>query len=169
VPAFVVNRILTRMTTVLMDALEHGNTVEETDEAVLSLGLPMAPSVLLQMVGPRVANHVLETLHDAYPDRFPLSPTLANFAEGRDEIAITGDGRRTVDEIREDALEVIADEVRHLLDEGVVGAAADVDACLILGAGYPFFLGGITKHLDQTGISERVTGSRLAEYGKIPA
>jgi 3-hydroxyacyl-CoA dehydrogenase/enoyl-CoA hydratase/carnithine racemase len=168
-PAFVVNRILTRMTTVLMDALEHGNTVEETDEAVLSLGLPMAPSVLLQMVGPRVANHVLETLHDAYPDRFPLSPTLANFAEGRDEIAITGDGRRTVDEIREDALEAIADEVRHLLDEGVVGAAADVDACLILGAGYPFFLGGITKHLDQTGISERVTGSRLAEYGKIPA
>src|SRR5205823_11262503 len=75
-PAFVVNRVLTRMTTVLMDALEHGNTVEETDAAILSLGLPMAPSVLLQMVGPRVANHVLETLHDAYPERFPLSETL---------------------------------------------------------------------------------------------
>jgi 3-hydroxyacyl-CoA dehydrogenase/enoyl-CoA hydratase/carnithine racemase len=168
-PAFVVNRVLTRMTTVLMDALEHGNTVEETDEAALSLGLPMAPSVLLQMVGPRVANHVLETLHDAFPDRFPLSPTLANFAEGGDEIVVSGDARRSVDEIREDALEAIADEVRHILDEGVVGAAADIDACLILGAGYPFFLGGITKHLDQTGISERVTGSRLAEYGKIPA
>jgi len=163
-PAFVVNRVLTRFTTVLMDALENGNTVEETDEAALSLGLPMAPSVLLQMVGPRVANHVLETLHDAYPDRFPLSPTLANFADGRDEIVIRGDARRTVDEIREDALEAIADEVRHLLDEGVVGAAADVDACLILGAGYPFFLGGITKHLDQTGISERVVGSTLADY-----
>jgi 3-hydroxyacyl-CoA dehydrogenase/1,4-dihydroxy-2-naphthoyl-CoA synthase len=168
-PAFVVNRILTRMTTVLMDALEHGNTVEETDEAALSLGLPMAPSVLLQMVGPRVANHVLETLHDAFPDRFPLSPTLASFAEGKDEIVLAGDARRTVDEIRDDALEAIADEVRHLLDEGVVGAAADVDACLILGAGYPFFLGGITKHLDQTGVSERITGSTLAEYGKIPA
>jgi 3-hydroxyacyl-CoA dehydrogenase len=77
--------------------------------------------------------------------------------------------RRSVDQIRDDALEAIADEVRHLLDEGVVAAAADVDACLILGAGYPFFLGGITKHLDQTGISERVTGSKLAEYGKIPA
>ena len=59
--------VLTRMTSVLMDALEHGNTVEETDEAVLRLGLPMAPSVLLQMVGPRVANHVLETMHAAYP------------------------------------------------------------------------------------------------------
>ena len=168
-PAFVVNRVLTRMTTVLMDALENGNTVAETDEAALSLGLPMAPSVLLQMVGPRVANHVLETLNEAYPDRFPLSPTLANFAAGRDEIVVTGTARRSVEQIREGALEAIADEVRHMLDEGVVAAAADVDACLILGAGYPFFLGGITKHLDQTGISERVTGSRLAEYGKIPA
>jgi 3-hydroxyacyl-CoA dehydrogenase len=168
-PAFVVNRVLTRMTTVLMDALENGNTVEETDQAALSLGLPMAPSVLLQMVGPPVANHVLETLNDAYPDRFPLSPTLANFAAGQEEIVVTGTTRRTVEQIREDALEAIADEIRHLLDEGVVAAAADVDACLILGAGYPFFLGGITKHLDQTGISERVTGSKLSEYGKIPA
>src|SRR5262249_24466183 len=76
-PGFVVNRVLTRMTGVLMVALEHGNSVEETDEAVLQLSLPMAPSVLLQMVGPRVANHVLETMHETYPDRFPLSPTLA--------------------------------------------------------------------------------------------
>jgi 3-hydroxyacyl-CoA dehydrogenase/enoyl-CoA hydratase/carnithine racemase len=166
-PAFVVNRVLTRMTTVLMDAIENGNTVEETDEAIMSLGLPMAPSVLLQMVGPRVANHVLETLHDAYPDRFPLSPTLANYAAGNDEIVLRGDARRTVAEIRNDALEAVADEVRHLLDERVVETAADVDACLILGAGYPFFLGGITKHLDQTGISERVVGLPLARYGMI--
>jgi len=168
-PAFVVNRVLTRMTTVLMDALEHGNTVDETDEAILSLGLPMAPSVLLQMVGPRVANHVLATLHDAYPDRFPLSPTLANYAAGKEEVVLRGNARRAVDAIREDALEAVADEVRHLLDEGVVASAADVDACLILGAGYPFFLGGITKHLDQTGVSERLFGSTLAEYGRIPA
>jgi 3-hydroxyacyl-CoA dehydrogenase/enoyl-CoA hydratase/carnithine racemase len=166
-PAFVVNRVLTRMTTVLMHAIENGNTVEETDEAIMSLGLPMAPSVLLQMVGPRVANHVLETLHDAYPDRFPLSPTLANYAAGKDEIVLRGDAKHTVAEIRNDALEAVADEVRHLLDERVVETAADVDACLILGAGYPFFLGGITKHLDQTGISERVVGLPLARYGMI--
>jgi 3-hydroxyacyl-CoA dehydrogenase/enoyl-CoA hydratase/carnithine racemase len=142
-PAFVVNRVLTRMTVVLMDALEHGNTVEETDEAILSLGLPMAPSMLLAMVGPRVANHVLETLHDAYPDRFPLSETLANYAAGSDAIAVRGDARRTVKEIRADALAAVSDEVRLLLDEGVVGDPADVDACLILGAGWPLFLGGV--------------------------
>jgi 3-hydroxyacyl-CoA dehydrogenase/enoyl-CoA hydratase/carnithine racemase len=162
-PAFIVNRVLTRMTTVLMDAVENGNTVDETDDAILRLGLPMAPSVLLQMVGPRVAYHVLETLHEAYPDRFPLSETLRNYAEGRDEIVVRGDARRSIDEIQRDALEAIADEVNHMLEEGVVPEAKDVDTALILGAGWPFFLGGITKHLDQSGISERVTGGRLAD------
>jgi 3-hydroxyacyl-CoA dehydrogenase len=164
-PAFVVNRILSRTTTVLMDALEHGNTVEETDEAVLRLGVPMAPSFLLQMVGPRVANHVLHTLHEAYPDRYPLSATLDGFAAGSDEIVVSEHAPKTVEEIHLAVLEAIADEVRHILEEGVVAEAADVDTCLILGAGYPFWLGGITKHLDQTGVSERVTGRKLAEIG----
>ena len=162
-PGFVVNRVLTRMTSVLMDSLEHGNTVEETDEAIVELGMPMAPSVLLQLVGPRVANHVLVTMHEAYPDRFPLSPTLANFADGKDEVVILGDRRRTPEELTEAVLEALADEIGRLLDEGVVGSAQDVDTCLLLGAGWPFFLGGITPHLDRTGASERVLGRRLAD------
>jgi 3-hydroxyacyl-CoA dehydrogenase/enoyl-CoA hydratase/carnithine racemase len=155
-PAFVVNRILTRLLSVVLAALERGNSIEETDEAVLRLGLPMAPSVLLQMVGPRVAQHVLETLHEAYPERFPLSQTLANYADGREEISVTEQRPLSQDEILEAALAAIEDEIRHLLAEGVVPAAADVDTALILGAGFPFWLGGITKRLEQTGISERM-------------
>jgi 3-hydroxyacyl-CoA dehydrogenase/enoyl-CoA hydratase/carnithine racemase len=162
-PGFVVNRVLTRMTGALMDALEHGNSVEETDEAVLRLGLPMAPSVLLQMVGPRVAFHTLETMHEAYPERFPLSPTLRNYADGSDEVVVVEQRPRSVEEITEAVLEAMADEIRHLLEEGVVAEAADVDTCLLLGAGFPFFRGGITKYLDQKGISERVAGRPLAE------
>jgi hypothetical protein len=60
-------------------------------------------------------------------------------------------------------LEALADEIGRLLDEGVVGSAQDVDTCLLLGAGWPFFLGGITPHLDRTGVSERVLGRRLAD------
>jgi 3-hydroxyacyl-CoA dehydrogenase/enoyl-CoA hydratase/carnithine racemase len=164
-PAFVVNRLLTRMTGVVVGALEHGNSVEEADAAIMRLGLPMAPSVLLQMVGPRVANHVLHTLHAAYPDRFPLSPTLDNYASGKDEIVVAEHAPTSVEEITEAALEALADECRHLLEEGVVASAADIDTCMLLGAGFPFFLGGITKHLDQTGVSERVVGAPLAELG----
>ena len=158
-PGFVVNRLLTRMTTVLAEAIAGGNTVEEVDEAILSLGMPMAPSVLLAMVGPRVANHVLETMHDAFPERFPLSPALASLAEGNEEIVVVEHAPHTVDEIRSDALEAVADEIHRLLEEGVAAKAADVDTALLLGAGWPFFLGGITKHLDQTGVSERLFGT----------
>ena len=50
----------------LMDALDHGNTVEETDEAVLRMGLPMAPSVLLQHGRPEGREpRARQTLHDA--------------------------------------------------------------------------------------------------------
>jgi len=164
-PGFVVNRLLARMLRVVLDALEHGNTVEEADEAILRLGLPMAPSFLLQMVGPQVANHVLETLHRSYPDRFPLSPTLANYAQGSFDVVVVDRSPRAVEEIHRAALEALADEARHLLEEGVVESAADVDTCLLLGAGFPFFLGGITKHLDQAGVSQRVVGRPLAELG----
>ncbi len=164
-PGFVVNRMLTRQSAVLFAAVENGNTFEETDEAALRLGLPMAPSALLAMVGPRVANHVRHTLHAAYPDRFPLSPTLENFAAGEMDVVQTGDARATVDEIHERLLEAFADEARHLLEERVVGSAAEIDACMILGAGFPFFRGGITKFLDQSGVSDRVVGRPLAELG----
>ena len=158
-PGFVVNRVLTRVSRALMDALENGNTTEDTDEAMLGLGMPMPPSVLLTMVGPRVALHVLETMHAAYPERFPLSPALEQIAN-LEEPTPLADNPRSVEEIRRAVLEAAADEIRHMLDERVVDGPADIDACLILGAGYPFFLGGITKHLEQTGI---------AEFGKIPA
>jgi 3-hydroxyacyl-CoA dehydrogenase/enoyl-CoA hydratase/carnithine racemase len=137
-PGFVVNRLLTRMMIVVLESIERGSSVEEADEAVLSLGLPMAPSVLLQMVGEQVATHVRETLQAAYPDRF----------------ATNADGpARTVEEIREAVLDALADEVRHILEEGVVDSPKDVDTALILGAGFPFFMGGLTPYLREHGYS----------------
>ncbi len=52
-----------------------------------------------------------------------------------------------------------------MLDEGVVAEAQDIDLCMILGAGWPFHLGGITPYLDRTGTSERVTGRRFLPQG----
>jgi 3-hydroxyacyl-CoA dehydrogenase/enoyl-CoA hydratase/carnithine racemase len=161
-PGFVVNRVLTRMTRVLMDALEHSTPSEVVDDAILGLGMPMAPSVLLQLVGPRVANHVLETMHAAYPDRYQLSPALEALAAGRDPEPLA-DEPWSVEEVRDRAMDAVADEIHRMLEEGVTAEPADADACMILGAGWPFFMGGATPYLDATGVSERVFGGTFAE------
>jgi 3-hydroxyacyl-CoA dehydrogenase len=117
--AFVVNRLLGRQGSVITQALDRGNTVDETDEAVLRMGLPMAPSVLLQLVGPKVANHVRHQLHDRWPERYPLSKTLESLAEGGD-VVVVEHAPRSVEELHTAVLEALADESRHMLEEGVV-------------------------------------------------
>ncbi len=53
-----------------------------------------------------------------------------------------------------------------MLDEGVVQAVQDIDLCMLLGAGWPFWLGGISAYLDRTGVSEAVTGERFLPRGR---
>ncbi len=136
----------------------------------------MSPFFLLQLVGPAVALHVGETLHAAYPDRFAVSPKLSalvaagktalyrpDFTVDESVAALLAGGNRpsTAEEVRERALEALAEEIRLMLDEGVVAAPEDIDLCMILGAGWPFHLGGITPYLDRAGITEKVTGTRF--------
>jgi 3-hydroxyacyl-CoA dehydrogenase/enoyl-CoA hydratase/carnithine racemase len=175
-PAFVVNRLLTRFLGEVIATVDEGTPFEVAEHAPDPLGLPTPPFLLLQLVGPAVALHVGETLHAAYPDRFGVSPKLrALVAAGQTAVygpdfsvvpavaAILAGGDRpsTPEQVRERALEALAEEIRLILDEGVVAAPEDIDLCLILGAGWPFHLGGITPYLDRSGIAEKVTGTRF--------
>ena len=175
-PAFVVNRLLTRFLGEVIATVDEGTPFEVAEHAPDPLGLPTTPFLLLQLVGPAVALHVGETLHAAYPDRFGVSPKLrALVAAGQTAVygpdfsvvpavaAILAGGDRpsTPEQVRERALEALAEEIRLILDEGVVAAPEDIDLCLILGAGWPFHLGGITPYLDRSGIAEKVTGTRF--------
>ena len=62
-----------------------------------------------------------------------------------------GDQPLTAEQVRQNALDALAQEIRLMLDEGVVAEAQDIDLCMILGAGWPFHLGGVTPYLDRTG------------------
>ncbi|MGI8723521.1 MAG: 3-hydroxyacyl-CoA dehydrogenase NAD-binding domain-containing protein [Geodermatophilaceae bacterium] len=182
-PAFVVNRLLTRFLGEVTTAVDRGTPIEVADRALEPLGLPMSPFILLQLVGPAVALHTSETLHGAFPDRFGVSQNLRKLvAAGKagvyvwDEsgqqvdpevaaIFAATDAPMTADEVRGAALEAMAQEIRLMLDEGVVAQAQDIDLCVLLGAGWPFHLGGITPYLDREGISEKVTGQRFLPIG----
>jgi 3-hydroxyacyl-CoA dehydrogenase/enoyl-CoA hydratase/carnithine racemase len=189
-PAFVVNRLLTRFLGEVTRAVDEGTPIEVADRALARLGLPMPPFVLLQLVGPAVALHVAETLHAAFPDRYTVSENLQRLdAAGRtgvyawdergrpyvdDEtkaLLVQGALPLTEEQVRERALAALADESRRMLDEGVVAEPQDIDLCMILGAGWPFHLGGITPYLDRTGASERTTGRRFLPPGvaSLPA
>ena len=61
--------------------------------------------------------------------------------------------------------DALAEEIGHMLDEDVVAGPEDIDLCMILGAGWPMFLGGITPYLDRVGASERVNGRRFLAPG----
>ena len=65
----------------------------------------------------------------------------------------------------------LADEVRRMLDEGVVAEAQDIDLCIIMGAGWPFWLGGLTPYLDRSGASDAAAGGRFLPVGvaSVPA
>ncbi|MDW5323765.1 3-hydroxyacyl-CoA dehydrogenase NAD-binding domain-containing protein [Plantactinospora sp. KLBMP9567] len=183
-PAFVVNRLLTRFLGEIIAAVDAGTPPEVADAALDPLGLPMRPLALLQLVGPAVAYHVGGTLHAAFPDRFAVSENLRRIAESGKPLVVDGDVNPEVagllevgsaplhaEEVRRRALDALAQEIRLMLDQGVVAEPQDIDLCMILGAGWPFHLGGVTPYLDRTGTSERVTGRRFLPRGaaSLPA
>jgi 3-hydroxyacyl-CoA dehydrogenase/enoyl-CoA hydratase/carnithine racemase len=176
-PAFIVNRLLTRFLGGSIAALRHGNSFQEIDDAIRRLGLPMGPFVLLGLVGLQVALHTAETLEEAFGERFAIDPAFREIVgSGRPgiydweaggevypDIAAAveveeGATPLSAEEIRTLAVEAVADEARRMLDDGVVADARDIDTAMLLGAGWPFFNGGICLYLDQTGVSERLFG-----------
>jgi len=175
-PGFVVNRVLIRLLAEIMRSVDDGTDFATVDSSLDSLGMPMSPFALLELVGTGVAAHVVGAMHQAFPDRFAASPTLDALAAGghrtvydaeRGAPAIdpavaalvpTNDSPPTADDVRQRVLRALTEEIGLMLDEGVVSSAADIDLCMVLGAGWPFWLGGITPYLDRSGVATDVRG-----------
>lgn len=175
-PGFVVNRILAKVLGEAMHAVDTGTPFEVVEESTRPFGLPMTPFELLELVGLKVGAHVLDTHHAAFPDRFFESANLHKLAElghiferdakgkikGIDKKALAivagGTSPMTAAELQKRIEDGLADEIHRMLDTKVVEAAEDIDLCLILGAGYPFQMGGVTPYLDRVGASERTFG-----------
>lgn len=177
--AFVVNRILLRMMGEVQHSFDQGTEAEVADHALAPMALPMTPFTLLAMVGIPVAQHVTESLHAAFgEERFPVSANLARLIDAKitsiwaqdgsqsipaETAAVLefGDSPETSEQLLVRVQDALAQEIGLMLEEGVVADAEDIDLCMILGAGWPLHLGGITPYLDQVGAAERVNGKRF--------
>ena len=171
-----------------MAAVGEGTPAEVADTALRPMGLPMTPFTLSAMVGLPVAQHVQESLHNAFGDRFPVSQNLQKLIDnGVKSLWVPGpDGKpvipaeilaimsfgntpSTLEEVLRRTQDALAEEIGLMLEEGVVAGPEDIDLCVILGAGWPMFLGGITPYLDRVGASERVNGKRFLAPGVASA
>ncbi|MEI4271451.1 3-hydroxyacyl-CoA dehydrogenase NAD-binding domain-containing protein [Klenkia sp. LSe6-5] len=165
-PAFVVNRLLTRFLGEVTAAVDAGTPVEVAERALDPLGLPMTPFELLSLVGPPVALHVAERMHEAFPDRFAVGEGLRRMVELRKASVFSepgvvdpdlaavfqgGSGGPDAEQLRANAERALAEEIGLMLDEGVVQAVEDIDLAMLLGAGWPFWLGGISPYLERAG------------------
>ncbi|WP_421013831.1 3-hydroxyacyl-CoA dehydrogenase NAD-binding domain-containing protein [Glutamicibacter creatinolyticus] len=178
--AFVVNRVLLRLMSEVQAAYDEGTDAQTADSALQPMGLPMSPFTLLAMVGLPVAQHVNESLHSAFGERFKVSANLQALIDAKitalwvkDEqgnqvidpkalqVMSFGDQPSTAEQLLTRVQDALAEEIGLLLEEGVVAAPQDVDLCMITGAGWPMHLGGITPYLDQIGASQRVNGKKF--------
>ncbi|BCW83909.1 MAG: enoyl-CoA hydratase/isomerase family protein [Paenarthrobacter ureafaciens] len=186
--AFVVNRILLRLMGEVIAAFDEGTPAQVADTALRPMGLPMTPFTLSAMVGLPVAQHVQESLHAAFGDRFPVSQNLQKLIDNgvkslwvagpdgapvlpEETLAILSFGQSpsTGEEVLRRTQDALAEEIGLMLAENVVAGPEDIDLCMILGAGWPMFLGGITPYLDRVGASERVNGKRFHAPGVASA
>lgn len=129
----------------------------------------MPPFTLIALVGPAIALHNTETLAAAFPDRFYVSPALERVVEARKGAYFAPDGTLdpevealletpadpvvlTQEQVRTQVLTGLAEEVRLMLDEGVVAGPEDLDLAMITGAGFSFWNGGLTMLLEREGL-----------------
>lgn len=178
--AFVVNRVLLRLMAEVSKAFDDGTDAAVADNALKPMGMPMTPFTLLAMVGLPVAQHVTESMHDAFGDRIAVSANIQALIDGgkkaiwataedgtqyipEETLALMsfGNNPSTSEELLLKTQDALAEEIGMMLDEGVVAAPEDIDLCMILGAGWPMHLGGITPYLDRVGASERVNGKKF--------
>ncbi|HYI51341.1 MAG TPA: 3-hydroxyacyl-CoA dehydrogenase NAD-binding domain-containing protein [Microbacterium sp.] len=177
-PGFVVNRLLAKVMGEAARAVYEGAPLVSVEKAFAPIGLPMTPFQLIDLVGWKVAAHVQDTMAHAFPERFFASENFHELAELPEVVEKDKNGRvtgwtkaaekvlkgavgstpATEDEILRRVQDGLAQEIRIMLDEGVVPEVEDIDLCLILGAGWPFIDGGASPYLDREGASERVFG-----------
>jgi 3-hydroxyacyl-CoA dehydrogenase len=160
-------------------AVYEGTPVADVEKAFAPLGLPMGPFQLIDLVGWKVAAHVQDTMVHAFPDRFYANENFHALADLPEVVEKDKGGRVTgftkaaeklvkqvagstptpAAEILRRVQDGLAQEIKLMLDEGVVPEVEDIDLCLILGAGWPFIDGGASPYLDREGASERVFGA----------
>jgi 3-hydroxyacyl-CoA dehydrogenase/enoyl-CoA hydratase/carnithine racemase len=165
-PGFVVNRLLSAFLGESLRLVESGVSPDAIATALEPLRLPMSPFSLIDLIGRTVSLSMLESLYASAPERFFVGNALRTVTAAptsdslSDDLATLTQTSRTLSsaDIHNTVVDALAREIRLMIDANVVANIADIDLCMINGAGWPAAIGGVTPYLDSCGASERTAG-----------
>lgn len=189
---FYVNRILALYMNEAANILLEGEPVEKIDKALVKFGFPVGPVTLLDEVGIDVGAKISPILTSELGERFAapaaFDKLLADGRKGKktekgfylygknsnkgkklvDEsvyrvLGVTPAPRLNSDEISSRCVAQMLNEAVRCLEEGIIASARDGDIGAIFGIGFPPFLGGPFRYIDQLGAANLVTQLRNLE------
>lgn len=181
-PGFYTTRILSPYLNEALLLLEEGAFVEQIDQAIREFGFPVGPVALFDEVGMDVGAHVATTMREIFDKRgartsdksvelvdhgyhgrknlkgfYKYEHSSAKKKEVNKEIYrfFGGPERVSMEErhIQERIVLMMVNEAVHCLQEGILESAVDGDLGAVLGLGFPPFLGGPFRYIDQVGAS----------------
>lgn len=194
---FYVNRILAPYINEAMRLLTEGEKIEHVDNALVKFGFPVGPIQLLDEVGIDTGTKIIPVLEASYGERFSppaniVSAILNDDRKGRKNgrgfylyaakgrkskkqvdpsvyglIHSSGEGKLSAQQCAERCVMMMLNEAARCFDEQVIKGARDGDIGAVFGIGFPPFLGGPFRYMDNLGTSEVVAIlQRLAtQYG----
>lgn len=189
---FYVNRILALYMNEAANILLEGEPVEKIDKALVKFGFPVGPVTLLDEVGIDVGAKISPILTTELGERFAapsaFDKLLADGRKGKKTekgfylygkngkkgkklvddsvysiLGVTPAPRLNSDEISSRCVVQMLNEAVRCLDEGIIASARDGDIGAIFGIGFPPFLGGPFRYIDQLGAANLVAQLRNLE------
>jgi 3-hydroxyacyl-CoA dehydrogenase/enoyl-CoA hydratase/3-hydroxybutyryl-CoA epimerase len=198
-PGFYTTRALAPYLNEAARLLEEGARIEDVDDAQTAFGFPVGPLALLDEVGIDVGAKVAHVLHERLGARLAPPGSLARVTEdgrlgrksgrgfyrydGRKrpdvsvyELLPSGASRRpfAAREIQERLLFAFLNEAARCLQDEVLRSPRDGDVGAVFGLGFPPFLGGPFRQLDQLGarfvveVLERLQASHGERFAPTP-
>lgn len=189
---FYVNRILALYMNEAANVLLEGEPVEKIDQALVKFGFPVGPVTLLDEVGIDVGAKISPILTQELGERFAapaaFDKLLADGRKGKKTekgfyrygktvkkgkkqvddsvysmLSVTPAPRLNSDEISSRCVVQMLNEAVRCLEEGIIASARDGDIGAIFGIGFPPFLGGPFRYIDQLGADKLVAQLRNLE------
>ncbi|MHA2798974.1 fatty acid oxidation complex subunit alpha FadJ [Vibrio harveyi] len=178
---FYVNRILAPYMNEAAHILLANEPIEQLDGALLDFGFPVGPITLLDEVGVDIGAKIMPILVNELGERFKgpdVFDTLLNDGrKGRKSgkgfytykgkkkevdksvyklLDLTPESKLSDNDIALRCVLPMLNEAVRCLDDGIIRSPRDGDIGAIFGIGFPPFLGGPFRYMDQFGLKELV-------------